>query len=98
VNVVLEAKEFLDPQGLIVESASLLSKAVISHLAQGQDVTISLSQVRGISSSYFNIILGDVVAGFGADVIGRRVIFQFDSEPQRQVFQRSLDSLTKPVA
>jgi STAS-like domain of unknown function (DUF4325) len=96
--IIIQAKDHLDAQGLSRESASLLADAVVARLNDGADVEISLSGLNGMPSSYFNVVLLRIMREFGVDAINRRVKFQFDTEVQRQVFQRSFDAAAKSVA
>lgn len=96
--MVIQAKDHLHPQGLIVESASILADALIGPLQEGMDVEVSFAGIKGASSSYFNVLLGRLADVFGIDVIDRQIRFQFDSEVQKQVFGRSLESLKKAIA
>jgi hypothetical protein len=95
---LVEAKNYLDPEGSIVVSAALLADVVLGKLNAGEDVTISLLGLRGLPSSYFNTILLPLVEAVGIAAVRQRVRFQIESEVQRQVFQRSLDAVAKSVA
>jgi hypothetical protein len=91
--MIAEAKDYLDSNGLIVESASLLAEAVISRLQKEQEVEISLAGIHGTSSSYFNTILRTLVEVEGLENVSRRVKFRFDSKAQEHVFGRSWASI-----
>lgn len=92
------ATEFVNPQGLIVESGLLLAARISAALTAGEAVEVSLAGMRGLSSSYFNVILGTLVEGFGLPAIENRVRFVFDSQAQQQTYRRSLDSFKRAVA
>jgi hypothetical protein len=86
---------FIDRNGSVVGSAKKLAQAVVSALITHDKITVSLTGLRGVSSSYFNTLLSDIVATHGADAIFNRINFQFDSDAQRSIFQRSFDAVTK---
>jgi len=97
-RVIIQAKDFVDPRGLILESAERLANEVAARLKGGSDIEISLSELKGASSSYFNVLLLRLIEVFGANEIRNRVTFQFRTIAQQQVFQRSLDSIAKSPA
>jgi hypothetical protein len=96
--VTLEATHFLDPDGSIIGSASLMGQAAWEKLQAGEDVRISLVGLKGLPSSYFNIVLLRLIEALGVDAVRHRVTFQFASAAQKQMFQRSYDAVAKSVA
>lgn len=95
----MEAKNHLDPRGLIVESAVVLADALSRELRQGADqIELSFVGLRGIPSSYFNVLLLRLIGEFGVEAINRRVNFKFDTDIQQQVFHRSFDAASKSAA
>jgi len=88
-NIV--AKEFVDPSGNIVGSAMLLANEVVRQLHSADAVTIDLSGMRGLSSSYFNVVIHEVLPSTGLADFERRVRLRFDTEAQAQVFARSYE-------
>ena len=87
----LKAADFA--QGSIVQSGTALANEIVGKLRAGEEITVSFSGMRGLSSSYFNTVLNAVKASLGLDVIGQRLIFDFVSAAQQAVFNRSLDAV-----
>jgi hypothetical protein len=96
--VKLQAKDFLHPRGLVVESATLLANALVEQLHQGHDVEISLSCMMGLPGSYFNVVLLALADAIGVDEIERRVRFEFEFQAQRLIYDRSLGAVRASVA
>ncbi|HTW93998.1 MAG TPA: hypothetical protein VMD30_04330 [Tepidisphaeraceae bacterium] len=96
--MTIDASKFLDKQGLAVESALLLATAVLDHLGRGETVEVSMVGMRGVPSSYFNVLLSRIVDGFGVGAMDGRVTFRFDTRTQREIFHGSLESVRRSVA
>jgi hypothetical protein len=94
----IKAKEFVDPQGRIVESAGLLADEVLRQLPMVEVITIDFSDMRGLSSSYFNFLLQRVAAMITVPELKRRLVMAFDSPAQQHVFERSLSFASRTVA
>lgn len=92
---IVNAHNFMMESGSVVESASALAQQVVRVLEQGRTVRISLAGVKGLPSSYFNVLLEHIVQLTGFDAIGERVQFEFDSRPQQVVFARSLEAIRR---
>ena len=86
----VQATQFIDPSGSIVKSATAVGAAVLEQLDKGSDVVISLAGMKGVSSSYFNLVLQAIVERHGAAVLNSRVRFAFNSPAQDVVYQKSL--------
>ena len=97
-TITIEAKNFLDPNGGIVQSASLLADEVIRQLKQTDVVRIDFRDVRGLTSSYFNVLLQRVLAETTQQAFSQRIQLHFDSIAQQQVFDRSMESVRRSVA
>jgi hypothetical protein len=95
---IVEAKQFLDPDGGIVESAARLGDEVARRLRDHEVVTIELRDMRGLSSSYFNVLLQKVLPVTMPRDFARRVILHFDSPAQEEVFKRSLEFANRALA
>jgi len=95
---LLKADSFTDPNGSIVRTALSLADASLVKLQAGDDVQISLDGMRGLPSSFYNTLLLRLIQALGVEAVRRRVTFQFDSNPQREMYQKSLDAVTKSVA
>jgi hypothetical protein len=94
----VKARAFVDPQGRIVESAGLLADEVLRQLPMVEVITIDFSDMRGLSSSYFNFLLQRVIAVITVAELNRRLVMAFDSPAQQQVYQRSLGFASRTVA
>jgi hypothetical protein len=84
------ADRLIDRKGTVVEGADRVAAAVIAALDVAPQVHVSLVRVRGVPSSFFNIVLLGVANRFGVDAAANRVLFDFGSDAQRQIYQRSL--------
>lgn len=96
--IKIEARQFVDPSGRIVESATRLADEVARQLALHDVVAIDFRGMRGLSSSYFNVLIQRVVHETTPTEFLRRIQPLFDSSPQQQVFNRSLDFASRTVA
>jgi hypothetical protein len=75
-----------------VESAGVVADAVVVYLADHDEVVVDLSGVRGVPSSFFNVLLLRVAEAFGAAALDSRVRFTLDSDAQQDVLNRSLSA------
>ena len=82
----------MDSTGSIVATAGRLADELVRHLRDGHSVHISMSGMRGVASSYFNVILKRITEDLGIKALDR-LHFQWDSAAQQVVYQRSLKSL-----
>src|SRR5687768_4027868 len=94
----IEAKLHVDPGGRIVESAVRLADEVVRQLGFSDVVAVDFHEMRGLSSSYFNVLLQRIVPVTTLAEFPRRVELIFESPAQEQVFKRSLDFATRTVA
>ncbi len=69
----------------------------MANLNDGNDIEVVLAGIRGIPSSYFNVILLRLLDDFGVEQVKNRVTFRFDTDVQRMVFQRSFDAASKAL-
>ena len=88
-KIVVDASKHVDASNRPVTSASLLAAAILTALDGGENVTVDFSGMRRISSSYFNVIVAEIVGRFGADSLDERVSFLFSSQAQQEIFNRS---------
>ena len=86
------AKDWMDPDGVIVASGERLARQIIPSLRQGKSVLIHTQGIGGVSSSYFNIILQMVRDEAGEGALGR-LHFQWSSPIQKGMSERSLEAL-----
>ena len=92
-HLTLQGSNYVDPSGGVVASAKLLANAVITAMADHDQVIIDLNGLRAISSSYFNLVLTQIVQAHGATALNSRVRFVFASSAQKSVFDRSLQAV-----
>jgi len=90
---VIAASDYWRDTDPIVDSAARLAEAIVLALRSGGSDTVSLRGVRGITSSFANVLLQRVVEEFGPSAIRDRLHFQTDSETQKRVLDRSLEAL-----
>jgi hypothetical protein len=78
-----------DSPGL--DAAERLALAIVEALRGASDCTVlvSLHGLRGISSSFFNLLLGTVLDELGADAIRRQVTFETETRVQSEMLDRS---------
>jgi len=96
--VTVSANAFRDPQDRIVASAARLAEEVVRLLAAHDVIEIDLGGMRGVTSSYYNVLLHRVLEVIPAGDFPRRVKLRFDSAAQQLVFNRSLESATRGAA
>lgn len=87
------ARDYIDPNGLIVQSGELLGRRTVDALKSGQTARIHLAGLSGISSSYFNIFLRTVCESLGPEALGR-IDVVFVSTLQEQVYNRSFAAVS----
>ncbi len=56
ISIMLDAADFIDPQGQ-VPGGQRLAQAVVGLLEEHGDVRVSFKKMPPLSSSYFNIVL-----------------------------------------
>lgn len=92
--VVIHAQEHYDIDQDVRHLGITLSNLVIQALQSDSKsvIIVSFKGVRGAASSYFNIFLHKVAEWCGVQALAdsTRLKFDFDSEPQRLMFHRSL--------
>ena len=97
-EVTIQAIDFTVQDEKLVDSAERLAEAIIDSLEAHERVVVSLKGLRGVSSSYFNVILRNLVSSIDLAAVEERTEFQFDSLAQEMVYQRSLLSFSEEGA
>lgn len=97
-EMTIQAIDFTVQNERLVESAERLAGAIIDTLGVHDRVVVSLMGLRGVSSSYFNVILRNLVSSIDLAAVEERIEFQFDSMAQEMVYQRSLLSFREEGA
>jgi hypothetical protein len=90
----LQAVEYLDPSGIIVQSAERLALAVVAALRDKHGVSVSMKGMPPVSSAYFNVILQQVVDAYGVAALAR-VSLEATPRILEEVFQRSVAAARK---
>lgn len=96
-QVKTDATGYYSPGESLVTSAERLGSGINELLATTDMVSVSFVGLRGVSSSYFNVLLQSIVAAHGIDVLNSRVKFVFETKAQEMVFDRSLQSVRSAV-
>ena|SRR5437868_4024214 len=96
--VTVSANAFRDPEDRIVASASRLADEVVRLLAAHDVIEIDLCGMRGVTSSYYNVLLHRVLEVIPLADFSRRVRIRFDSAAQEFVFKRSFESARRGAA
>lgn len=91
----LLALDYCNPAEAPVENAARLLEAAVKELRRGAGLVVSFAGLRGASSSYFNVVLQGLVGACGPGGVEQRVRFEFDSDAQRLIFQRSFESVRR---
>lgn len=84
----LLATDFRDPSGIIVESAQRVADAIVGVLQTDGEVIVSMEGMAGVSSAFFNSIIKAVQQKVGENAI-HCIHFEFTSELQKQIYERS---------
>jgi hypothetical protein len=83
--------------GSVVHSGVDFADAVLDALNQYSFMEASLVGLKGASSSYFNVFLRRIDEGCGLDVFQHNVTVSFDSNVQKMMYERSLESMKRGV-
>lgn len=83
----INSKDFIDDHKSVVECAGLIADEATRLLKSGVNVVVS---VRGVSSSFFNVILSAVAEVLQNDFRNGRFDVETETAAQQMVFQRSL--------
>jgi hypothetical protein len=95
-TVTINSNDYIGSHANVTESAALIANEATRQLKAGARVVVSVKGVRGVSSSFFNVIFAAV-----SDVLGGnpdRFSVATDTATQRMIFQRSWDAFFKPRA
>lgn len=85
----IEAKDFIRESRPVVECAADLSHEVVRQLRAGASVVVSVHGVRGVSSSFFNVLLKEVGAELGGNFGSGRFDVDLETATQRMIYERS---------
>lgn len=79
----------------VVDTATEIADVAAAALLRGSSVIVSLRGVRGISSSFFNVLLATVYAKCPQASAGDRFVIETETETQRQVLLRSVQAVQR---
>ena len=98
----LKALDFSAPNRAVVDAARLLAGAAVADLDRAECVEIDFTGLRGVSSSYFNVLFGDVVRALGPTALRTRLVCHYETKGQAELAGRSLaaviDALGGPAS
>lgn len=86
----IAAADYIDPLESAVSAAMRLAEVVLTHIRSGTPVLISLVGLRGLSSSFFNVLFRRIASEFGEDALEHFVRIGYETETQRLIAERSL--------
>ena len=84
------ARDYCKPDYSQVDAAHQIATAAVAALSTQDRVRISMEGVLGAASSFFNVILLEVVEALGREAITSRLEFKFSLRHQEDVYRRSL--------
>ena len=82
--ITITATKYQDADQRIVESAAMLAREVLCALESHEVVEIDLHGLKGLSSSYFNVLLQQVLPVTTVGGFAKRVHLRFGSAAQRR--------------
>lgn len=94
----ITARGFVDPAGTVVAGAEALAVGVLTALESSSVVHVDLQGLRGVPSSFFNVLLLAVAGRFGVGALGKRLVFRFDNDAQLRIYGRSLEAVRAQYA
>ncbi len=80
-----------------MDTAEDVTTLVLAHLEAGRMAVVSLEGLRGVASSFFNVLLDKVVARWGLAGLDR-IEFRCETPTQTAVLERSLKSVRSGAA
>ncbi len=89
-TAVVQSSSFIDGTRPVVECAGKIADDVVLLLDQNKRVVLSVRGVRGVSSSFFNVILSRIRDAVGARIEPTRFTVDTDTQTQRLIFERSM--------
>lgn len=93
-TITIHSKDFIDESRAVTDSAAAIAQIVADSLQNGASVVVSVRGVRGVSSSFFNIIFAAAARVLNGDA-GRFSVIT-DTPTQELIYRRSWDAFFKP--
>jgi len=91
----LNAADFIDTSASVLESANAIGREAARILRDGGCVVLSVRGVRGVPSSFFNVVLSLVAEALANDFSDGRFAVETDTKTQRMVYERSLEAVSR---
>lgn len=83
--------------GSAIDGGAKLAEVVIAHINRGGRVRVSFAGLRGLPSSFYNVLLMRILERSDGRDLDAVVEFEFDSRPQEEIFQRSRDRVIQTM-
>lgn len=98
-QIEINAAKWIEPEMAVTESAERAAEAINHALSESDRVMVevNLCELRGIPSSYFNLLLRRVAEAHGISAIDR-VRFKLGSVVQQRVYERSAQAVRDSYA
>lgn len=93
--VRISVKDYVDERRPVIECARQVGDIAAAHLRSGGSVVLSVAGVRGVSSSFFNVILSAVAEALRNDFSDGRFDVELETPTQRLVYLRSRAALIR---
>lgn len=93
--VTINARDYIDETKPVIDGAACVGASAAAELRAGHPVIVSIDGLRGVSSSFFNVILSAVAEVLKNDFSDGRFEIRTDSKVQRLVLDRSLAAFSK---
>ena len=88
--VTIRVKDFVEESRSVVDCAAAVGLEAARQLRSGAAVIVSVRGVRGVSSSFFNVVLSTVAPALQNDFSEGRFSVDAETDTQALVYQRSL--------
>lgn len=90
---IINAKDFIDESRPVIDAARAIGDQAAAILRTGASVVVSVHGVRGVSSSFFNILLSCVSDPLKNDFSDGRFAVQTETKTQDMIYRRSLAAI-----
>jgi len=87
------AADTFDPSISFVTNGERLGAIIIAKIREAGTVRVEFNGLRGLTPSFFNAALLPVGEAFGPDSLRTQLAFEFTSQLQQGVFERSRDAV-----
>jgi hypothetical protein len=96
-TVTIHSKDFVVLDRPVVDCARVIGQEASRFLRSGAKVVVSVRGIRGVSSSFFNVILAAVADATAGVIDADRFVVETETETQRIVYERSLTALRESL-